>query len=120
MVFNKEMTAVFKMSDLGLLHYYLEITLSQGAYTLKNLERSSMMGCNPWKAPRSKLSKYSVQPLVDAMTYRSIIENLRYLVNTLPILAFLDGFVSHFSVEPREDHFARVKRILRNVVGTSN
>jgi hypothetical protein len=49
--FKEEMTAVFKMSDLGLLHYYLGIevnqsasgiSLSQGAYAMKILERSDM------------------------------------------------------------------------------
>jgi hypothetical protein len=49
--FKEEMAAVFKMSDLGLLHYYLGIevnqsasgiSLSQGAYAMKILERSDM------------------------------------------------------------------------------
>jgi hypothetical protein len=46
--FKEEMVAAFKMSDLGLLHYYLGIevkqsvrgiSLSQDAYVLKILER---------------------------------------------------------------------------------
>jgi hypothetical protein len=50
-LFKEEMTPVFKMSDLGLLHYYLgievkqstsSISLSQGVYTMKILERSGM------------------------------------------------------------------------------
>jgi hypothetical protein len=45
--FKEEMEAAFKMSDLGLLHYYLGIevkqsvsgiSLSQGAYVMKILE----------------------------------------------------------------------------------
>jgi hypothetical protein len=49
--FKEEMTIVFKMSGIGLLHYYLSIkvkqsassiSLSQGAYTMKILERSNM------------------------------------------------------------------------------
>jgi hypothetical protein len=51
--FKEEMTATFKMSDLGLLHYYLGvevkqsasgISLSQGAYAMNILERSAMTG----------------------------------------------------------------------------
>jgi hypothetical protein len=61
-----------------------------------------------------------MQPLVDATTYRSIIESLRFLVNTRPNLAFAVGYVSHFSEEPREDHLTAVKRILLYVAGTSN
>jgi hypothetical protein len=38
------------------------------------------------------------------------------LVNTHPGLAFAVGYVSHFLVEPREDHLAAVKKILCYVV----
>jgi hypothetical protein len=50
-LFKEEIAAAFKMSDLGLLHYYLNIevkestggiSLSQGAYVMKILERSDM------------------------------------------------------------------------------
>jgi hypothetical protein len=54
--FKKEMAAEFKMSDLGLLRCYLGIevrqgvdgiTLSQGAYACKILEKVGLAGCNP-------------------------------------------------------------------------
>jgi hypothetical protein len=107
-LFKKEMAAAFKMSDLGLLHYYLGIevrqgaggiSLSQGAYAVKLLEKSGMAGCNPNQVPmeaRLKLSKESTAPLVDATAYRSIVGSLRYLVNTCPDLAFSVGYVSRF------------------------
>ncbi|CAA6674080.1 unnamed protein product [Spirodela intermedia] len=72
------MADAFKMSDLGLLRYYLGIevrqsargtSISQGAYAAKILERSGMAGCNPCQVPmatRLKLSKRSTEPLVDA------------------------------------------------------
>jgi hypothetical protein len=130
--FKEEMAARFKMSDLCLLHYYLGIevkqnasgiSLSQGAYAMKILEMSDMTGCNMCHVPmeaRLKLSKQSTQPLVDATTYRSIVESLRYLVNTRPDLAFVVGYVSHFLEEPREDHLAVVKKILCYVASTCN
>jgi hypothetical protein len=83
--FKEEMAVVFKMSDLGLLHYYLGIevklsvsgiSLSQSAYAIKILERSDMTGCNTCHVPMEahlKLSKQSTQLLVDATTYRSIV-----------------------------------------------
>jgi hypothetical protein len=49
--FKEEMAAAFKMSNLGLLHYYLGIEVkqsassispSQGVYVMKILERSDM------------------------------------------------------------------------------
>jgi hypothetical protein len=69
---------------------------------------------------RLKLSKQSTQPLVDGTTYRSIVGSLRYLMNTRPDFAFAVGYMSHFLEEPREDHLAAVKKILRYVVGTYN
>jgi hypothetical protein len=82
-----------------------------------------MTGCNTCHISMEvclKLSKQSTQPLVDATTYWSIIGSLRCLVNTRPDLAFVVGYVSHFLEEPREDHLAAVKKILRYVVGTCN
>ncbi|CAA6674416.1 unnamed protein product [Spirodela intermedia] len=111
--FKKEMANAFKMSDLGLLCYYLDIevrqsargtSISQGAYVAKILERSGMAGCNPCQVPmatRLKLSKRSTEPLVDATAYRNIVGSLRYLVNTRPDLAFAVGYVSHLLEEPR-------------------
>jgi hypothetical protein len=55
-LFKEEMVAAFKMSDLDLLHYYLNIvvkqsvsgiSLSQGAYAMKLLERWGLARCNP-------------------------------------------------------------------------
>jgi hypothetical protein len=130
--FKVEMVATLKMSDFGFLHYYLSIEvkqttsgilLSQGAYAMKILERSDMIGYNLCNVPmeaRLNLSKQSMQPLVDATAYQSIVESLRYLVNTRLDLVFAVGYVSHFLEEPREDHLAAVKKILRYVTGTYN
>ncbi|CAA7391865.1 unnamed protein product [Spirodela intermedia] len=130
--FKKEMADAFRMNDLGLLHYYLGIevrqsaggtSINQVAYAAKILERSGMAGCNPCQvlmATRMKLSKRSTEPLVDATAYRSIVRSLRYLVNTRLDLAFAVGYVSHFLEEPRKDHLAAVKQILRYVVGTKS
>jgi hypothetical protein len=130
--FKEEMTTTFKMSGLGLLHYYLGIevkqsmsgiSLSQGAYVMKILERSDMTRCNACHVPmeaRLKLSKQSTQPLVDATAYRSIVRSLRYLVNTHLDLTFAVGYVSRFLEEPREDHLVAVKKILRYAAGTCN
>jgi hypothetical protein len=129
---KEKMVAVFKMSDLVLLHYYLNIevkqsasgiSLSQGAYAMKILERSGMTACNSCHVPmeaRLKLSKQSTQPLMDATAYRSIVRSLRYLVNTRPDLTFIVGYVSHFLEEPQEDYLAAVKKILCYVASTYN
>ncbi|WVZ92507.1 hypothetical protein U9M48_038564 [Paspalum notatum var. saurae] len=128
--FKEEMKKLFHMSDLGLLTYYLgieveqgtdSITLHQSAYARKLLERSGMAGCRANKTPmeeKIKLSKASTVAKVDATGYRSIVGGLRYLVHTRPDLAFAVGYVSRFMEDPREDHLAAVKHLLRYVAGT--
>jgi hypothetical protein len=60
--FKAEMQEAFRMSDLGLLSYYLGIevhrgdtgiTLRQATYTGKLLERSGLQDCNPVLHPWS-------------------------------------------------------------------
>ena len=67
---------------------------------------------------RLKLTKASTTMKVDATLHRSIIGGLRYLVHTRPDIAFAVGYVSRFMEDPREDHWAAVKRLLRYVKGT--
>ncbi|XP_062230106.1 uncharacterized mitochondrial protein AtMg00810-like [Phragmites australis] len=128
--FKREMMSIFQMSDLGLLIYFLGIEVSQGeggitlcqsAYASKLLERSGMEGCNTCHASleeRLKLSKASTTPPVDAMHYRSIVGGLRYLVHTRPDIVFVMGYVSQYMEDPREDHYAAVKHLLRYVAST--
>jgi hypothetical protein len=128
--FKKEMEKLFKMSDLGMLHYYLGIEvkqqsvgfiLSQASYAKKILEKAWMSECNPCKIPlepKIKLSKESTSQLVDQTFYRSLVGSLRYLVNIRPDIAFTVGYVSRFMQEPHSDHLAMVKHILRYVAGT--
>jgi len=128
--FKLEMQAQFKMSDLGLLSFYLGIevtqrrdgiSLSQAAYARKVLDKAGMGDCNPCHTPmepRLKLSKISDAPPVDATEYRGIVGSLRYLVHTRPDIAFAVGYVSRFMEAPTTEHLAAVKRILRYVAGT--
>jgi hypothetical protein len=128
--FKKHMEKLFKMSDLGVLHYYLDIEvkkrdegliLTQSNYALKILEKAGMEGCNPCRIPmepKLKLSKESSSHLVDATFYRSVMGSLRYFVNISPDITFVVGYVSRFMQEPHSDHLAAVKHILRYVAGT--
>ena len=50
--------------------------------------------------------------------YWSIVGDLRYLVHMRPDIVFIMGYVSHFMEDPREDHWAAVKWLLRYVKGT--
>lgn len=128
--FKEEMKHLFKMSDLGRLSYYLgievkqkdgRITLAQGAYAAKLLEKAGMSNCNIVHTPmenRLKLSKKTSSPSVDSTYYRSIVGSLRYLVHTRPDICFAVGYVSRFMENPTMEHLSAVKHILRYVAGT--
>ncbi|WVZ61109.1 hypothetical protein U9M48_011031 [Paspalum notatum var. saurae] len=130
--FKEEMKALFRMSDLGALTYYLGIEvrqgrrgieLSQAAYAKKVSEKAGMGACNGATTPmeaRLELSKASVKPAVDATEYRILIGSLRYLLNTRPELSYSVGYLSRFMEEPKEDHKDAVKWLLRYVAGTIN
>nr|AAP44677.1 putative gag-pol polyprotein [Oryza sativa Japonica Group] len=128
--FKAEMMSLFRMSDLGLLCFYLGIEvkqvagstrLTQSAFARRILEKAGMQDCNACVTPmeqRLKLSKHSDAPLVDSTGYRSIVGSLRYLVHTRLDIAFAVGYVSRFMEAPTAEHEAAVKRILRYIAGT--
>lgn len=88
--FKAEMNSTFKVSDLGLLHYYLgleikqteeEITICQSAYVAKILEAADLSTCKPSYTPmepRLKLNKLSFAPTIDVIFCRSIVGSLRW------------------------------------------
>jgi hypothetical protein len=128
--FKKQMHELFRMSDLGLLSYYLgievhqeagRITLCQRSYAEKILEDAGMGNCNSSQIPaemRCKVGKRNGGDPVDATLYRNIIGSLRYLVNSRPDIAFVVGFASRFMEAPGTQHWALVKQIMRYVRGT--
>ena len=76
--------------------------------------------CKSYVTPmeeRLKLTKASTAAKVDATLYRSIVGGLCYLVHTRPDIAFVVCYVSRFMEDPRKDHWATVKRLLRYVKG---
>ena len=125
--FKREMAARFRMSDVSVLSYYLGIdvrqgkealTLGQSTYASKLLERSDMAECKPCLTlmeEQLKLTKASTTAKVYATLYQSIVGCLRYLVHTWPDIVFAMGYVSRFMEDPREDHWATMKQLLRSV-----
>ncbi|XP_066353590.1 uncharacterized mitochondrial protein AtMg00810-like [Miscanthus floridulus] len=115
------MVAHFRMSDLGAFSYYLGIEVRQGKEVLMLFYHLSMAECKPCVTPMEKglkLTKASTTAKVDATIYQSIVRGLRYLVHTRPDITFAVGYVSRFTEDLREDHWAAVKRLLRYVKGT--
>ena len=130
--FKQQMMKLFKMSDLGLLSYYLgievaqkngEITICQSAYAAKLVGQCGLSDCNPTDTPmeqRVKLVTGTAAEAFDVTKYRSIIGSLRYLVNTRPDIAYAVGMASRFMEAPNKEHWAVVKRIVRYISGTIN
>ncbi|GKA89345.1 ribonuclease H-like domain-containing protein [Tanacetum coccineum] len=119
----------FDMTDLGALNYFLGISavrhstglfLSQKKYALQLLERAHMVNCNPSRTPvdtDSKLGPDGV-PVQDPTLYRSLAGGLQYLTFTRPDLSYAVQQICLYMHDPREPHFAALKRILRYVQGT--
>ncbi|GJR90219.1 ribonuclease H-like domain-containing protein [Tanacetum coccineum] len=112
----------FDMTDLGALNYFLGISvvrhptglfLSQKKYARQLLERAHMVNCNPSRTPidtDSKLGPDGV-PVQDPTLYRSLAGGLQYLTFTRPDLSYAVQQVCLYMHDPREPHFAALKRI---------
>ena len=48
-----------------------------------------------------------------------MIGSLRYLMNTRPDLVFAVGYLSRFMEDPKQEHMAAMKHLLRYVAGTT-
>lgn len=124
------MKKLLRMSDLGLICFYLGIevqqdfegiSLNQAAYASKILEKSGMKECNlclVLMEPRFKLSRMKTVSTTDAMAYRSIVDSLRYLVHTWHDITYSVGYVSRFMEAPTTEHLVTIKHILRYIDGT--
>ena len=80
-----------------------------------------MSSCNPCQTPievHSKLSAQDGPPVADPTLHRSLVGALQYLTHTWPDIAHVVQQVCLYMHDPRESHFALVKRILRYIKGT--
>ena len=103
-----ELQAGFRMTDLGTLHYYLEVEvtqcphnifLSQTKYATDLLKKFGMEECKPSLTctdQNLKLSKFEGGDLVDGTKYRQLIGSLIYLTNTGPDLSYSISILSRF------------------------
>nr|GFB33884.1 ribonuclease H-like domain, reverse transcriptase, RNA-dependent DNA polymerase [Tanacetum cinerariifolium] len=130
--FKSQMEERFKMSELGLLAYYLGIeviqteggiSIKQTRYAKKIFKEARMVDCNETKIPMdpgTKIIKTEGGELIDATEYRSLIGCLRYLLHTIPDLSYSVGLLSRFMQEPREQHMKAIRQVLRYIKGSLN
>eukprot|EP00253_Pinus_taeda_P015405 PITA_15405 len=125
---KKELGKSFEMTDLGYVHYYLgiEITqhpksifLSQKKYIGDLLNRFGMTECNPLTTPMEqnlKLTSIEGKEFQDATKYRQLVGSLNYLTTTRPDISFVVGILSKFMQKPCEGHWSCCKKILRKIL----
>jgi hypothetical protein len=104
----------FFMMDMGLLHFFLVLEISQDASGIKLsqakyagdiLERFHMIDYNSTPTPflsGVKLEDGGVTPLVDITLYRQLVGSLLYLIHSRPDLSYAVGTVSKFMQDLHE------------------
>eukprot|EP00253_Pinus_taeda_P012398 PITA_12398 len=113
---KKELGKSFEMTDLGYVHYYLgiEVTqhpksifLSQKKYIGDLLNRFGMTECNPLTTPMEQnlnLTSIEGKEFEDATKYRQLVGSLNYLTTTGPEISFVVGILPRFMKKPCEGH----------------
>lgn len=119
----------FSMTDLGSLNYFLGIAvtrdrygmfLSQHKYATEILARANMSNCKSARTPADTSAKFddTGTPVSDPTLYRSLAGALQYLTFTRPDISYAVQQVCLYMHDPREPHFAALKRVLRYIRGT--
>eukprot|EP00253_Pinus_taeda_P033317 PITA_33317 len=129
---KKKLRKGFQMTDLGYVHYYLgiEVTqhpksifLSQKKYIGDLLNKFGMTECNPLTTPMEqnlKLTSIEGKEVEDETNYRQLVGSLIYLTTTRPDISFVVGILSRFMQKPCEGHWAATKRVLSYLKGTQD
>ena len=129
-----EMSSHFKMKNLGLEKWILQMelnydilngitTLSQSQYIEEILECHRMANSWPTKMlmdPNTTLSSLAV-PKIDITGYQQYVSSLMHaMVWTYPDIAHAVGMVSRYAATPGQAHMTTVKRIFCYLWGTSD
>ena len=97
--------------------------LNQKSYIQTILHAFKMSECNSTRTPmeaRLKLVKDGKEDEVNPSKFRSLIGNLRYLLNTRPDIMYSVNYLSKYMNKPSSEHMSATKRILRYIKGTSS
>eukprot|EP00253_Pinus_taeda_P034659 PITA_34659 len=129
---KKELGKSFEMTDLGYVHYYLGIEVTQHPKSIflsqkkcigDLLNRFGMTECNPLTTPMEqnlKLTSIEGKEFEDATNYRQLIGSLNYLTTTRPNISSAIGILPMFMQKPCEGHWSAAKRVLRYLKGTQD
>ena len=67
-----------------------------------------------------KLSSKNETPTIEKKKYISMSRDLQYLTHTILDIFNAVGIIENFQVDPKEAHYATIKRIFRYLKGTPN
>ena len=128
--FADEMKAMFEMSMVGELTYFLGlqvkqtdsgIYINQAKYARNLVKRFGLDNAAHPRTPmaaNAKLTNDLSSESVDFTLYKSMIGCLLYLTASRPDIAFSVGVCSRFQSNPKVSHLNTVKRIIKYVGGT--
>jgi hypothetical protein len=131
-MFKSTMKKEFKMTDLGLMNYFLGIEVTQNdkgificqsKYARDVLKRFRMINCNPVSTPMevgTKLSREQNEMDFDSTILRKLVGSLMYLTATRPDIMYGVSLISRFMDTPKNSHWQAGKRLLRYIAGTMN
>lgn len=126
--FKLQLLSEFHISDLGNLHYFLELEIqytssgifvNQAKYLQDLLVTSGISTAKSCLIPMSStIDLHASAPLFSNVTlYRKLVGSLPYLTFTRPHIAFAVNRVSQFMQQPTVIHYSVVKRIFRYLCG---
>ncbi|KAG5254074.1 Retrovirus-related polyprotein from transposon [Salix suchowensis] len=129
--FKGEIMKIFKMTDLGLMTYFLgmeikqednEVFICQRKYAKEILKKFHMEDCKAMTTPMNpneSLSKDDGAEKVEEGYFRSMIGCLMYLTTTRPNILFAASILSQFMHCANEIHLETTKKVIRYIKGTT-
>ena len=117
------------MKDMGPLKHFLgidfrqsegEIKITQKRLIEKMLAKFGISKCKPRSTPcEQKLNFDSEGEVIDSTGYREIVGSLIYIMTcTRPDLSWVVGKLSQHLAEPKQQHWATAKHLVRYLKGT--
>jgi hypothetical protein len=122
----------FKMTNLGLMRYFLGIevhqskagiSISKSKYVHEILKIFNMMNCKASPTPvimGLKLRKEEKESKVDPTLFKRLVGTLMYLTMRRHDIMYGVRLISRFMETPEESHWKERRRILRYVNGTKD
>ena len=124
---KRDLQARFKLSDLGVLSYFLgiefkfengSIKMSQGHYLKKVLCKFKMENCKPRSTVCEAKLNFPIDDydIEDVVRYREIIGSLVYAATcTRPDLSWIVTKLSQYLTKPGTEHHVAAKHVLRYI-----